>query len=429
MSKSTTIKSQLKEGYKLTEIGIIPEGWSVKIIGEIADVRTGPFGSALHEKDYVIDGTPIITVEHLGEMGVKHTNLPMVSDEDKLRLKAYSLNQGDLVFSRVGSVDRNALIKQSESGWLFSSRLLRVRINSRNNDSQYLSYHFHSEAFKQRVRDVAVGQTMASLNTQILKGVKVVLPPSKAEQEAIAHALSDIDALIESLDRLLTKKRQIKKGAMQELLTGKRRLLGFDRVTGSKQTEIGMIPENWEVLNLSEIATFTNGKAHENEIKESGRYIVVNSKFISSEAKVKKYSDKCFCATSKKDILIVMSDVPNGKAIAKCFLVDKDNTYTVNQRICLLKITLADPKFIIYQLNRNPFYLKFDDGVKQTNLRRDEVLACPLAIPALEEQIEIATILSDMDAEVDSIEAKLTKTRQIKQGMMHELLTGRIRLI
>lgn len=154
----------VEAGYKQTEVGIIPEDWKTKTIGDIADVKTGPFGSALHERDYVEDGTPIITVEHLGERGVEHVNLPMVSELDLHRLKAYSLNENDIVFSRVGSVDRNALISEKEVGWLFSGRLLRVRLFSSENHAPYLSYHFHSEPFKRRVITVAVGQTMASLN-------------------------------------------------------------------------------------------------------------------------------------------------------------------------------------------------------------------------------------------------------------------------
>ena len=101
--------AKLKPGYKQTEVGVIPGEWEVTMLGEVADVKTGPFGSTLHEKDYVDDGTPIITVEHLSEHGVVYTNLPMVSDRDRKRLNAYSLIEGDIVFSRVGSVDRNSL--------------------------------------------------------------------------------------------------------------------------------------------------------------------------------------------------------------------------------------------------------------------------------------------------------------------------------
>ncbi len=198
--------------------------WEVKGLGEIADVKTGPFGSSLHESDYVQDGTPIITVEHLGEFGVTHFNLPLVSDSDRQRLRAYSLEIGDIVFSRVGSIDRNALIRKEEEGWLFSGRLLRVRPDKQRAVAPFLSYQFHGEGFKALVRNVAVGQTMASLNTQILKGIAVVLP-SLPEQAAIAAILSDMDAEIGSLGAKLAKACQLKQGMMQELLTGRIRLV------------------------------------------------------------------------------------------------------------------------------------------------------------------------------------------------------------
>jgi type I restriction enzyme S subunit len=127
---------------------------------------------------------------------------------------------------------------------------------------------------------------------------------------------------------------------------------------------------------------------------------------------------------------MVMSDVPHGKAIAKCFVVDRDNTYTVNQRICVISPLNIDGKFLFYKLNRHPYYLSFDDGVKQTNLRKNDVLSCPLNIPSTKaEQTAIAAILSDMDAEITALESRLEKTLTLKSGMMHELLTGRIRLI
>jgi type I restriction enzyme S subunit len=198
--------------------------WKVRRLGEVADVKTGPFGSSLHERDYVLDGTPIITVEHLGERGVEHVNLPMVSDADCKRLSAYALEVGDIVFSRVGSVDRNALVRETEAGWLFSGRLLRVRPQRKLVHPMFLSYQFHSERFKQAVRNVAVGQTMASLNTKILNGLVVYLP-TLAEQSAIADVLSDTDAELAALEARLDKTRLLKQGMMQELLTGKTRLV------------------------------------------------------------------------------------------------------------------------------------------------------------------------------------------------------------
>ncbi|WP_181126456.1 restriction endonuclease subunit S [Xanthomonas arboricola] len=198
--------------------------WNVKLLGDVAEVKTGPFGSLLHERDYVSDGVPIITVEHLGEFGVEHVNLPMVSEADCKRLNAYSLHVGDIVFSRVGSVDRNALIRKLEDGWLFSGRLLRVRPNESCINSMFLSYQFHSEKFKLAVRTVAVGQTMASLNTRILNGIQVNLP-SISEQTAIATILSDMDAEITVLETRRIKTRALKQAMMQELLTGRTRLI------------------------------------------------------------------------------------------------------------------------------------------------------------------------------------------------------------
>jgi type I restriction enzyme S subunit len=211
------------KGWKTTEIGTVPSDWRVLKIGEIADVKTGPFGSSLHERDYVSDGTPIITVEHLGERGITRNNLPMVSDRDRRRLSAYTLLEGDIVFSRVGSVDRNARVSAAEEGWLFSGRLLRLRALSNAIDTSYLSLHFHSEPFKQRIRTVAVGQTMASLNTEIVQGVPALVPPL-SEQDALVRVLSEIDTEIALLETKLAKARQLKQGMMQELLTGRIRL-------------------------------------------------------------------------------------------------------------------------------------------------------------------------------------------------------------
>lgn len=197
--------------------------WRDVTIGDVADVKTGPFGSSLHESDYVDNGTPIITVEHLGERSITRQNLPMVSDEDCRRLRAYSLQPGDVVFSRVGSIDRNALVTESESGWLFSGRLLRVRVRRDGADPAFLSHQFHSEPFKQRVREVAVGQTMPSLNTQILRRLPVALP-TLVEQRAIAQVLSEMDTELTALEARLEKTRQLKQGMMQALLTGRIRL-------------------------------------------------------------------------------------------------------------------------------------------------------------------------------------------------------------
>ena len=163
---------------------------------KLADIQTGPFGSQLHKEDYVDDGTPIVTVEHLGNRVFTEQNLPKVSDADKTRLDKYVLKQGDIVFSRVGSVDRCSYVDAAHDGWMFSGRCLRVRPNERL-DPLFLYYFFCLEETKQFVRNIAVGATMPSINTKLLGEVPVSFP-NLNEQKHIARTLSAIDDKIEN---------------------------------------------------------------------------------------------------------------------------------------------------------------------------------------------------------------------------------------
>ena len=162
---------------------------------DIADIQTGPFGSQLHKEDYVDIGTPIVTVEHLGNRVFTEQNLPKVSDEDKARLSKYVLKEGDIVFSRVGSVDRCSYVDAAHDGWMFSGRCLRVRPNTEV-DPLYLYYFFCLEDTKQFVRNIAVGATMPSINTKLL-GEDEVAYPSQTEQQKIVALLSALDDKIE----------------------------------------------------------------------------------------------------------------------------------------------------------------------------------------------------------------------------------------
>ncbi|MEZ9301681.1 restriction endonuclease subunit S [Vibrio breoganii] len=190
-----------------------------------------------------------------------------------------------------------------------------------------------------------------------------------------------------------------------------------------------MVPNDWDVKELRDLVTFSNGKGHEKHISETGKYVVVNSKYISSDGSVFKRSDESFCPASADDILMVMSDVPNGKAIAKCFLVDVDNKYTVNQRIARFRSKGSVPLFLFYSINRNNYYLEFDDGLKQTNLRKDDVLDCPIKTPPLSEQRKIAKILSTWDKAISTTEKLIETSKQQKKALMQQLLTGKKRLV
>jgi type I restriction enzyme S subunit len=192
---------------------------------------------------------------------------------------------------------------------------------------------------------------------------------------------------------------------------------------GYKHSELGVIPEDWDLKRLLDISDFSNGKAHEQSIDEAGDFVVVNSKFISTEGKIFKNSNQAISPLVKGDIALVMSDIPNGKALAKCYLIEADNKYTLNQRICSINTKVCDNLFLFYVLNRNKYFLSFDSGAGQTNLRRNEVLDCPLAIPStIVEQTSIATALSDIDELISQVEKLIDKKKAIKQGVMQELL-------
>jgi type I restriction enzyme S subunit len=150
-----------------------------------------------------------------------------------------------------------------------------------------------------------------------------------------------------------------------------------------------------EITTLGKSCEFFNGKAHEKDIDEKGKYIVINSKFISSDGNKFKRTNKQLFPLYKDDIVMVMSDVPNGKALAKCFIVDKDDTYSLNQRICCLRSKEFDTKYLYYQLNRNEHFLAFNNGENQTNLRKDDILDCPLIKPSMAEQIRLVKELDE----------------------------------
>lgn len=166
-----------------------------KALRFLSDIQTGPFGSQLHKEDYVDDGTPIVTVEHLGNRVFTEQNLPRVSNEDKQRLSKYILKEGDIVFSRVGSVDRCSFVDSQHTGWLFSGRCLRVR-PFEEISPLFLYYFFCLESTKKFMRNIAVGATMPSINTKLMGEIEVSYP-DKQVQEKIANLLGAIDDKIE----------------------------------------------------------------------------------------------------------------------------------------------------------------------------------------------------------------------------------------
>ena len=156
--------------------------------------------------------------------------------------------------------------------------------------------------------------------------------------------------------------------------------------------------DDWEQRKLEEVAKYRNGKAHESDIDEDGEYIVVNSKFVSTDGEVKKYSTTQIEPLYENELAFVLSDVPNGKAIARTFLVDKSGKYTLNQRIAgITPLDITYPYFLHILMNRHPYFMKFDDGVKQTNLSLKDVLEFKAFYPSYDEQKKIGEYFRNLD--------------------------------
>ena len=232
----------------------------IYLLGNIADVQTGPFGSQLHKEDYVEFGTPMVTVEHLGNRVFTKQNLPMISDSDKKRLNKYVLNEGDIVFSRVGSVDRCSYVDNKHLGWMFSGRCLRIR--PRNVVYPlYLYYYFCMENTKQFIRNIAVGATMPSINTKLMEDLKVPLPTMEMQQK-IASILSALDDKIELNNRI----NENLESQAQEIF--KSWFVDFEPFGGVK-------PEEWTEKSVYDLAEYINGAAFKkNEYSTEGIPII-----------------------------------------------------------------------------------------------------------------------------------------------------------
>lgn len=243
-------------------MGGVSMEWKEVRLGEVADVQTGPFGSQLHKENYVNKGTPIVTVEHLGNKWFTSQNLPMVSDEDKLRLAKYCSQEGDVIFSRVGSVDRCSYVSKEYSGWLFSGRCLRVRPRSGINP-EYLYYFLTNEGTKQYIRNIAVGATMPSINTKLLNEVPITIP-SLDDQRRIASILSSLDRKIELNNKINADLEEMAQAIFKNWF------VDFEPFKDGKfvDSELGMIPEGWKVGTLGDITKNKSAKVKErNDVK------------------------------------------------------------------------------------------------------------------------------------------------------------------
>lgn len=399
LTKTNAFLSLSKE-YKQTEVGLIPEDWDIKELSSILKFGSGQDYKHLQKGDIPVYGTGGI-----------------MTYVDRF------LYNGDSVgIGRKGTIDKPFFL----TGGFWTVDTLFYTTDFIDVLPKFIYFKFLTIPWK----EFNEASGVPSLNKNTIGKIKIPLPPTLHEQKAIATALSDVDSLISSLDKLITKKKAIKQGAMQALLKGKKRLKGFNDHSEMKDSEFGPIPTDWEVKLLPEVFDYIHGKAHEQFISSDGNYKVVNSKFVSTEGKVVKNSSVNFCPAKKGDILTVLSDLPNGKALAKTFLVEENDVFAVNQRVCIWRTKKDSSLFLNYVMNRNKYFLKLDDGVTQTHILNNHIEKCPVLLPkSIEEQRAIGECLKAMDLEIESLENKKAKYQEIKQGMMQELLTGKTRLI
>jgi len=402
---------------------MIPSDWTVVRLGDIADVRTGPFGSALHASDYVPNGTPIITVEHLGQFRLHGEDAPKVGDVDRARLSKFGLSEGDIVFSRVGSLGRFGLVTEAETGWLFSGRLLRVRL--KKGSARFVYHQLCTAGFIQQIESVAVGQTMPSLNTVIVNNLKVFLPPTLEEQEAIAEALSDADSLVESLDALIAKKRDMKQAAMQQLLTGRTRLSGFS--------------DEWERTPIGAYAQISKGKGLSREaVAESGHYpCLLYGELFTTYGRVARHvvshtNVNDGVLSERGDVLMPGSTTTSGADLATATALLLDGV-RLGGDINVIRPNLkrVDSRFLAYLINAGlrAEVSKRAQGITIHHLYGKEIAEIEVRVPSLDEQRVIADVCEDLDSEIDALVSQREKADLVKQGMMQELLSGRVRLV
>ena len=183
------------------------------------------------------------------------------------------------------------------------------------------------------------------------------------------------------------------------------------------------IPEHWAWCRLDDICEFINGKAHEQFVSENGKYILVTSRFVSTSGITLKRTSSILTPLYINNITIVMSDVPNGRALGRCYLIEKNDTYTLNQRIGgILPMKGLNSKFLNLFLNRNLYYLNFDDGKKQTNLRKEQILSCPIPIPPLHEQDQIVAKLEELMAFCDDLEQSIKESQSYNEILLQQVL-------
>lgn len=398
---------------------MIPKDWDVVVLGEYSEISRG--GSPRPIQDYLTSSCHGINWIKIGD--VSKNSKYIFSTAEKIIPegvpKSRTVFSGDLILSNSMSFGRPYILKIDgciHDGWLVIQNYQSAF------DKEYLYYCLGSEFTIQQYISMAAGSSVQNLNKDKVSAVIIAKPPIQ-EQAVIAEALSDVDSLISSLQKLIEKKKTIKQGAMQELLTGKKRLPGFS--------------EEWSKQQLGDICNIVNGGTPSTSIAEfwNGKILwctptditSCSTKYIyTTESKITESGLKASSATLlPKGALLLCSRATIGEVRIA------GNTICTNQGFKSLvvhqNISNEWLYYMVHVLKSN--MLEKAIGSTFLEISKKDLAELDIIVPEFAEQKAIAQVLSDMDSEIEQLEKKLAKYQQIKQGMMQELLTGRIRLV
>ncbi|PNC30367.1 hypothetical protein CXU17_05815 [Akkermansia muciniphila] len=421
--------SSIPKGYKKTDVGEIPDDWAVKKLGEIADIISG--------------GTPKTT-----EKSFWNGAILWCTPTDITRTSGRYIESTEKTITDNGLKNSSAILLPINSLLLCSRatvgdvRIAKHEITTNqgfkslvcNSSAYYLFIYYLIPFLKPKMLEKSYGSTFLEISKSNLASIQIQLP-SYVEQQAIAEVLSDMDALIEAQKELIAKKRDIKQGTMQELLSGRVRLPGYE-TKGWKHTDIGDIPDDWVVRELGDICEKIIGggtPSRNNKIYWNGKIPWATVKDLSSFNfnSTQEYITEEGLRESSSTL------IPAGTIIlATRMLIGKPVIYNcsvaINQDLkALFLIKDYDKYYLLYYLNmKSNELIAASSGSTVLGLSIQDLKTINLISPSLlSEQQAIARVLSDMDDELETLEAELEKLNHMKRGMMQELLTGRIRLI
>ena len=408
----------MQPGYKNTDLGVIPEDWDCV---KIEDVATISMCKRIFSDQTTETGE--IPFYKIGTFGKEPDAYISRTLYDEYRHRFSFPQKGDVLISAAGTLGRT-VVYDGKDAYFQDSNIVWLDINKKVLRNEYLNHYYRVIKWAS-----SEGSTIARLYNGIIYATKIALPPLE-EQERIAEVLSDVDNMISSLEKLIAKKKAVKQGAMQELLTGKKRLPGFDgawnKINLAKKSKI-KARIGWQGLTTNEY------------LDDGFAYLVTGTDFVNGKI---DWNGCHYVAKDRfdqdKNIQIQNGDVLITKdgSLGKTALVKGLNKpATLNSGVFVIRPIQGayDPTFVYYILSSfvfKDFLDKLSAGSTIIHLYQKDIGKFEFLLPpTLEEQKAIASVLVDMDADITSLEEKLIKYRQVKQGMMQQLLTGKIRLI